>query len=59
MLELYDSPIRKKVSFKALDPGKILPRSNEEKFLGELANENLASYGPVSKEISKKMEENC
>ena len=52
ILQVDDSPIRAKVSLRALSSGKILktpPKTQGEILQEELAKENLATYGPISR----------
>ena len=56
LLEIDDSPIRKKVAFASLEPYRVRktpPKTEAEIFTSELAKEDLSSYGPVSKMVSK------
>ena len=59
LLEINDSPIRQKVSMRALNPGKILrtpPKTKGEILQETLARENLADYGPMSRQVMSQMD---
>ena len=54
LLEIDDSPIRRKVAFQALESQMPKPKITEEQaFRKDLIAEDLSSYGPVSKMIEK------
>lgn len=54
LLDIADSPIRKKVAYEALNPGKILktpPKTKGEILQETLAREDLSTYGPASRQV--------
>ena len=55
MLDMGDSPIRRKVAMNALDPGKVLktpPKTGADIFRETIVSDNISQYGPMSKNVS-------
>ena len=56
LLDIHDSPIRRKVGIDALYPGKVLktpPKTGAELFRETIVDENLSTYGPISQTVAQ------